>query len=103
MQPDDFIQREPVQFDQMNFKLTKDQLIQLNEWIVEVEKRAAIIQIEKAKVKGWQFPYPRPLPYHGALGGGLTFSFTPNGIGLHCKVTESITGESIDLSDYDNW
>lgn len=103
MQPDKLILREPIQYSQVNFELTKEQVIKLNEWIIEVEKRAAAIQMEKAKLNGWKFPYPRPLPYHGALGGGLTFSFSPNGIGVHCKVTEGITGESIDLSDYSDW
>ena len=95
--------REPVQFKQVSFELTVGQINQLNEWLVSVEKRAAEMQVQKASVNGWKFPYPRPLPYHGATGGELTFSFIPNGIGLHCKVTEAITGESVDLSDYDNW
>lgn len=95
--------REPLQFDHVKFDLTKEQVNKLNEWLVGVEQRAAALQIEKAKLKGWQFPYPRPLPYHGALGGEITFSFVPNGIGVSCKVTEAITGESIDLSDYDSW
>lgn len=95
--------REPVQFKQVSFELTGEQINQLNEWLVGVEKRAAEKQVEKANVNVWKFPYPRPLPYHGATGGELTFSFIPNGIGLYCKVTEAITGESVDLSDYDNW
>lgn len=101
-QSDKFELREPVQFDE-KFELTETQVKQLNEWVVGVEQRAAAIQLENAKQKGWMFHYPVKLPYYGAIGGGITFTFTPNGIGMYCRVTEAITGESIDLSDYDNW
>ena len=103
MESDKFILRDPKQYKDVKFELTQEQIGQLNEWIIGVEQRAAAMQVERAKVKGWNFPYPRPLPYHGAIGGELTFTFTPNGIGCHCKVTEVITGESIDLSDYSDW
>ncbi len=103
MQSDKFTLRDPIQYDDVKFELSKEQVSRLNEWVIGVEQRAAVIQVEKAKVKGWKFPYPRPLPYHGAIGGSLTFTFAPNGIGVYCKVTEAITDESIDLSDYGDW
>lgn len=103
MQSGNFTLRDPPKFDEVKFELTKEQLSQLNEWVRGVEQRAAVLQVEKAKLKGWGFPYPRPLPYHGAIGGGLKFTFVPNGIGVYCKVTEAITDESIDLSDYGDW
>jgi hypothetical protein len=46
----------------------------------------------------------RRLPYHGVDGaGGLTFSITETSLGTFVKVKEQITGESIDLTDYDSW
>ena len=38
----------------------------------------------------------------GAIGGRLTFSFTPNGLGV-ITVVKCACGEKIDLSDYENW
>lgn len=95
--------REPAQFDDEKFELSEAQIKKLNEWAIGVEQRAAGLQFEKAKHKGWEFHYPVKLPYYGAIGGGFKFTFTPLGIGMACTVTESITGESIDLSDYDSW
>ena len=41
--------------------------------------------------------------YAGASGGNLTFSVTPTSIGDVFKVADAVTGETIDLTDYDNW
>jgi hypothetical protein len=94
--------REPMQFGE-KFELTEAQIRKFDEWAIGVEKRAAALQFEKAKHNGWGFHYPVKLPYYGTIGGGFSFIFTPNGIGMSCKVIEAITGESIDLTDYDNW
>jgi hypothetical protein len=40
-------------------------------------------------------------PYEGAIGGGLTYSFTPTGLGIVIKV-ESY-GQVLDLTDYGSW
>lgn len=43
-----------------------------------------------------------PAPYGGAIGGQITYKFTPTSIGIvvtvHCTC-----GEAIDVSDYNNW
>lgn len=41
------------------------------------------------------------LTYTGAIGGRLTYSFTPTGLGTVVKV-KCACGEEIDLTDY-NW
>jgi hypothetical protein len=41
--------------------------------------------------------------YYGAVGGHLTYCFTPNSIGLSLVVKHSGTGAEIDLTDYDAW
>lgn len=38
----------------------------------------------------------------GAIGGPLTYTFTPNGIGVVTKVI-CACGEEKDLTDYDEW
>lgn len=101
-QPDQFELREPMQFGE-KFELSEAQIKQFDVWAVGVEQRAAAAQFEHAQQNGWAFHYPEKLPYYGAIGGGYSFTFTPTGIGMACTVTEFITGESIDLTDYDSW
>jgi hypothetical protein len=42
-------------------------------------------------------------PYYGAIGGALTYSFTPTSLGTVVKVKHGFTDAEIDLSDYDQW
>ena len=76
-------------------------MAKLNEWLMGVEQRAAEFQAANIKINNDGMGLG--LPDYGAIGGGLAFTFAPNGIGTYCKVTEAITGESIDLSEYDQW
>lgn len=39
----------------------------------------------------------------GAVGGAFTYHFTPTSIGVVTKVSNAHTGETIDISDYENW
>jgi len=41
-------------------------------------------------------------PYYGAIGGSMTWSFTPTGIGVVVKVKHA-SGAELDLTDYDEW
>ncbi len=54
----------------------------------------------------WFKKNKKPLnEYQGAIGGGLTYHFTPTSLGVVCKVTLSIGTfeDSIDLTEYDEW
>lgn len=44
----------------------------------------------------------REIPYSGAIGGGLTYSFTPTGLGTIIKVKHS-SGAELDLTFYEGW
>jgi len=68
----------------MIFKLNEEEELKLAMWLEELEP--------KIKDK-----------YTGAIGGSLTYSFTPTSIGCVVKVEEVITREVIDLTDYENW
>jgi hypothetical protein len=48
----------------------------------------------------WKDADGNEMPYLGAIGGGLTYSFTPTSIGL-IAIVEFYTGEKLDLTDYD--
>lgn len=41
--------------------------------------------------------------YCGAIGGRYTYSFTPNSLGVGVIVTDNISKDSIDLTDYGGW
>lgn len=43
----------------------------------------------------------RPIPYLGAIGGLLTFQFTPTSLGTVVKVTAG--NHVLDLTDYESW
>lgn len=45
----------------------------------------------------------KPGKYYGAIGGHLTYEFTPNSIGCAIKVKCNVCAESADLTDYDIW
>lgn len=42
-------------------------------------------------------------PYYGAIGGGVTYSFTPTGLGDILVVTEAITGEKLNVTEALDW
>ena len=39
--------------------------------------------------------------YYGAIGGGYTYSFTPTGLGTVVKVRNGLTGDVLDITDYE--
>jgi len=41
--------------------------------------------------------------YYGVSGGGYTYSFTPTSLGTVVKVTNGLTGDVLDITDYDDW
>ncbi len=60
------------------FTLDSDQVKKFNEWFLGLKKRN-----------------------EGAIGGGLSYTFIPTGLGVIVKV--KYFDEEIDLSDYDSW
>lgn len=62
------------------FTLDKEQLTKLNKWLKD-----------------------RPPKYEGCSGGRYIYTFCPTSLGTVVKVKDSITGDEIDLSDYENW
>lgn len=48
-------------------------------------------------------PFDDDDPYYGAVGGGLTYSFIPTGVGTIITVKELITGKELNVSDALEW
>lgn len=76
------------------FKLSEEQNQKLSEWAEEQNKKVAKSQEDTDFICK---------PYYGACGGGFSFTFTPTSLGVGVKVTNNITKETIDLTDYENW
>ena len=51
------------------------------------------------KFSDWRGTLPKAET--GACGGRYTFSFTPTSIGTVVKIEDGISGEVLDLTDYD--
>ncbi len=77
----------------MKFELTKEQSKRLEEWIKEVKPKVL-------KKVGGDILQPNE-PYFGAIGGGISYTFEPNGVGM--GVTVKYGDEEIDLTEYDKW
>jgi hypothetical protein len=45
----------------------------------------------------------KKVAYTGAIGGQFTFSFFPTTLGCVCKVTDEVSKEVLDVSDYESW
>ena len=70
------------------FTLSKNQDQKLQAWLQVVEEKARALT-NSTHV------------YYGAVGGGLTYTFTPTSIGVIIIVKEHFTQEQIDLTEYD--
>ena len=43
------------------------------------------------------------VPYTGAIGGNVIYSFTPTSLGVIFTVKETLSGLELNLTDYDSW
>ncbi len=57
---------------------------------------------EVERIRKWDKNHFCTLTTEGAIGGRLTYSFTPTGLGVVTEV-ECACGAKIDLTDYDSW
>ena len=89
----------------MNFEVTKDQEEKIDKWLKEKIYPKAIKkqkkQLKKRKqlpthvhISSWEMGYP---------ASSVQYIFTPTGIGTCLVVKESVTGEELDVTDYDTW
>lgn len=98
------LSKSPFEYLNAQFNLSAAQFEQLNKWLLVVEKQAAEKQLAREESTGKnRLPPNVPLPYYGTAAGGVDFKFIPTGLGVIVIVTESITGETLDLTEYDLW
>lgn len=89
----------------MKFELTPEQVTRMRAWCAEQDEITRKKQIAERAFGDDAFinKILETGPYYGAIGGELTFSFTPNSISQVEKVTHAGTGATLDLTDYDSW
>lgn len=75
----------------------------LASWVQEQDKRVLRNQ------KKANHPHYRDMtdgfsqPYYGPIGGSYTYHITPTSLGTVLKVSNTVTEEEIDLTEYENW
>ncbi len=87
----------------MKFEITKYQHIKIEDWLNTIVY-PEVIQHQKEYLAPSEFVnhcWDNNIPYEGAIGGGLTYSFSPTSIGIVCKVCYQ--DYELDITDYDQW
>ena len=87
------------------FVITKYEQKQIAAWVKKQDAKVVHMQQQSGQFKGDPFVkklHQRGKGYYGASGGALTFQFSPTGLGLIFKVTNALTQETLDLTEYDS-
>jgi len=71
----------------MTFKITNEDFVKILTWKKEQDDKWPHKEFDK--------------PYFGAIGGSLTYMFTPTELGVITEIKHA-NGEVLDLTDY-NW
>ena len=53
------------------------------------------------QIKEWRKTLPPGL--YGAIGGRLSFTFTPTSLGEIIVVKDAVSGSEINITDFENW
>lgn len=84
------------------FSLNENQLEAIAVWQNEQDRKVVEEQKSRDDLPGY-LTDNNTQPYYGAIGGALTYSFTPTSIGTVEKVFHSGTKQELDVTDYDSW
>lgn len=86
------------------FSLEPEQLAKIHEWSEAQDQIVLAGQREKMSPEEFNhLTMGGQYPYYGAIGGGLTYCFTPTSLGVVVKVRHGATNAELDVSDYDSW
>lgn len=88
----------------MNFFLSDSEKEKASAFIKEQNLKS--VEIQKSTIEFpnevYEYYWSQGYPYTGAIGGSLSYSFTPTSIMTIVVVTHLVTGETLDVTDYDN-
>jgi len=98
------------------FELTPEQRQKICAWQQKIQKELAQWQLDtnqfvpevpleehQARMVRRSIEHGDPEPSAGVSGGLFSYCFTPTGLGCTVSVRENIKGESLDVTDYENW
>ncbi len=88
----------------MNFQITPEEHAKVNKWLHETVYPAILEEQRKDPSKAmWHVEDENGYvyPYFGAIGGEVTYRFTPTSIGTAVHV--EACGHELDLTDYESW
>lgn len=57
---------------------------------------------QSARIKTWERNHRCPITNEGAIGGKITYKFTPTSIGV-AQGAKCACGEKINVTDYESW
>ena len=86
------------------FTITSEDDQKINKWLKEVVYPPIVAQQRKNPDVAhllFELDDGTVVPYEGAIGGGLTFMFTPTSLGIITQV--KYKDQTLDLTDYDMW
>ena len=86
------------------FSVTKEQDAKIHEWLKTVVYPPIVAEQRKnPEIAMWIVKGKDGIeyPYSGAIGGDITYSFTPTSLGTCLKVTSF--GQELDITEYDQW
>lgn len=74
------------------FSLTEEQKEKLGQWASEQYKKDAAKAAQNGRLSAY-----------GASGGEFSYTFTPTNLGLIIKVKNNLSGDELDLTEWDMW
>ena len=85
------------QKEALRFTLNRAEAAVVDDWVESLKPEIMAIQ-----GKTYADISPNE-PYYGAVGGGVTYSFIPTGLGNIIIAKETITGKELNVSDALEW
>ena len=79
----------------MKFELSKYDHERIDKWLNDIQEDLIKDITDPEEI--------RKMIYTGAIGGQLTYSFTPTNLGVVVKVTDEFSNNTLDLTDYNDW
>lgn len=81
------------------FNLNKAEMGVVNEWLASLKDEIVDIQVQD----GVEEVIQTGEPYYGAIDSGVTYTFTPTGLGDILVVKEPITGKELNVTEALDW
>lgn len=79
------------------YHISNEDMVKIEAWLKEIEPEIMEIMKKDPSLSRHKEPY------YGAIGGGLTYLFTPTGLGVVFEAEEYFTKNRLNLTKYDEW